>query len=90
MFGKKIGVLPVSAEHFLTPEKSKPDYIWVRPRWYYLYVTNLAKLGHVSNVLVTSFQPRIATFSVKNVIFSKILRLNKIQLISLNLSKCQF
>ena len=87
MFGKKIGVLPVSSEHFLTPEKSKPDYIWVRPRWYYLYVTNLAKLGNVSNMLVTPFQPQIATFSVNNVIFQEIMRLNNIQLNSLNQSK---
>lgn len=38
-----------------------------------------ARQGNVPNVLVTPFQYQTATFSIKIVIFSEILRLNKIQ-----------
>ena len=45
MYGDRvIQMIPFTKEHFSTPEKSQPDYIWVRPRWYYLYVKNLAKI----------------------------------------------
>jgi len=43
--------------------------------------------GNVSNMLVTPFQAQTATFSVKNVIFLEVIRLNKIQLNSSNQPK---